>query len=227
MIARLGLSTLWLLIGAALSGGVYWGFLNTPESSVGALILSALLFVVTLALIAMTLNGAVFVWTSGWSRDLVRRSVARIPAFIAAALFVLVIGCLVSFFRAWIAIHNGEIRAFFIARFGWADITWMFTTITWIERWVMWVLGPFLALTWLARSRFSALRFLLATLWFGVLVAVPWMYLAPWRPRGIPPTSIEMIFITAKLSVTFVLMAIGLSLMIREATPHGQPVGRS
>ena len=42
---RLAAVTVWILAGAALTGGVYWAFLNTPESTVGALLLSALLAV--------------------------------------------------------------------------------------------------------------------------------------------------------------------------------------
>jgi len=227
MIGRLALSTLWLLLGAAVSGGVYWGFLNTPESSVGTLLLSAALFLITFVLVAITLNGTVLLWTAGWSGDLIRRSIARVPAFVPAAIFVLLVELLTSLFQIWIGVHHGEINAFFIARFGASDISWLFTTLTSLERWLIWVVAPFLALSWLAKTRFSAKGLLLASVWFGALVVVPWVYLAPWRPRGIPPTSVEMLFITAKLSVTFVLMAIGTSLMIREAVPHGQAVGRS
>ncbi len=36
-------ATLWLLLGAALLAGVYWGFLMTPESTVWTLMASALL----------------------------------------------------------------------------------------------------------------------------------------------------------------------------------------
>ena len=38
------------------------------------------------------------------------------------------------------------------------------------------------------------------TLWFALLVAAPWVYLAPWRPAGLPPTSVELAFIASKLS---------------------------
>ena len=43
--------------------------------------------------------------------------------------------------------------------------------------------------------------------WFAVLIALPWLYLVPWRPAGLPATSIELAFIVAKLSVTAILMA--------------------
>lgn len=64
----------------------------------------------------------------------------------------------------------------------------------------------------------SPLRLALATLWFALFVAAPWVYLAPWRPQGLPATSVELMFIIAKLSVTALLMATGVALIIRQAT---------
>ena len=57
-----------------------------------------------------------------------------------------------------------------------------------------------------------------ATLWFGGLIALPWIYLVPWRPEGLPPTSIEFAFIVAKLSVSAILFAIGAALVVYEAS---------
>ena len=58
----------------------------------------------------------------------------------------------------------------------------------------------------------------MATLWFGGLIALPWMYLVPWRPQSLPPTSIEFAFIVAKLSVSAILFAIGAALVTYEAS---------
>jgi hypothetical protein len=57
-----------------------------------------------------------------------------------------------------------------------------------------------------------------STLLFAVFVAAPWLYLTPWRPEGLPATSIELAFVIAKLAVTALLMAIGIALIIRQAT---------
>ena len=243
MIRRLGLSTISLLVGAAISGGLYWGFLNTPESTGGALVLSVLLIVVTAMLVAITVLGALELWATGFSAGIFRQSASRIAAIVPAILLIVATWWMVGRATRWIDVHSGEISAWFIARFGWANVSWLFTSITWIARWTRWIFAPVLALSLLAavvgagwrslagaawiRSAVSPRRLVLATLWFAVLVAVPWVYLAPWRPRGIPPNWIELLFITAKLSVTFVLMAIGTSLMIREVARNGQPFGRS
>lgn len=227
MIGRLLLSTLWLLIGSAISGGVYWGFLSTPESSVGALILSAFLFLIAIVCVGMTLNGALMIWSDGWSRAIPMRALISAPSIVVAILLVAAVWWIAGRATSWVDAHSGEINAWFIARFGLANVNWLFNGIGWIAWWVDFVAAPFAAFCLISRRRPTLKAFALATLWFAAFVAVPWAYLAPWRPRGIPATSVEMIFITAKLSLTFVLMAIGTSLMIREAAPHGQPVGRS
>jgi len=50
-----------------------------------------------------------------------------------------------------------------------------------------------------------------------VLVAAPWVYLTPWRPAGLPATSVELAFIAAKLALTAASMATGLALIVRQA----------
>jgi hypothetical protein len=134
-----------------------------------------------------------------------------------------------------VTIYNGPISAWFIASFGWADVSWLFTAIQWLSKWLKWVVAPMLALSlmagilatgWRALSRvawitraLAPLPLGIATLLFAALVAAPWLYLTPWRPAGLPATSIELAFIIAKLSVTTLLMAIGVALIIRQATP--------
>ena len=61
-------------------------------------------------------------------------------------------------------------------------------------------------------------RWLLGAAFFALFVAVPWMYLVPWRPRGIPATSAELAFIGAKLAVAAILFAVGAAIIIREAS---------
>jgi hypothetical protein len=69
---------------------------------------------------------------------------------------------------------------------------------------------------------------LIATVAFVTLYAVPWLYLVPWRPRGLPASSAELIFIGAKLAFTAILFAIGGAILVREASrvpaaPQAQP----
>jgi hypothetical protein len=44
------------------------------------------------------------------------------------------------------------------------------------------------------------------------------MYLVPWRPKGLPPSSVEFAFIVAKLSLSAILFAIGAALITYEAS---------
>jgi hypothetical protein len=62
-----------------------------------------------------------------------------------------------------------------------------------------------------------------ATLWSVALIALPWVYLLPWRPQNLPPTSVEFAFIVTKLSVSAVLFAVGAALVVYEASRTTRP----
>ena len=218
---RLIAVTAWILGWGVLTGAAYWAFLKTPESTVWALMLSALLAIVSLARLGITVNGAIAAWPSGVSRDTVRRAIIRIPAIIPAVLIAAIAWWVVSRVTGWVSAHSGEISAWFIARFGWSDVSALFSTINWTGWWIRWILAPMIALSFVAGAigrGVSPRRLAVATVWFLVLVAAPWVYLAPWRPAGLPPTSVEPMFIALKLAVTALLMATGLALITREAS---------
>jgi len=231
---RLALATLWIMVGGVLTAAAYWGFLVTPESTVWALMMSAVLAGVALALAGLTASGAIAMWWHGASLTAVRRAVRSIPGVIPAALIVLLIWWLANRVEIWIALRNGQINAWFIARFGWDDMSWLFTAIGYIADWFRWVIAALLALSlmagfvaigWRALAQAAWLRRALrpramaaATLWFGGLIALPWIYLLPWHPRSLPPTSIEFAFIVAKLSLSAILFAIGAALVAYEAS---------
>jgi len=230
---RLVVATIWLLAGAAITAGVYWAFLNTPESTVWALLLSAVLSAAALALVGLTVNGAIDIWINGPSATGVKRAVRHIPAVVPAALVVWLFWWIAGGIDTRVALRSGEINAWFIARFGWDDMSALFTAIRYFTTWLRWVVGPVLALSlltgiaaagWSAMGRATwigrALRprtLLVATLWFVALVLLPWIYLVPWRPGWVPPTSVEFTFIVVKLSVAAVLIAIGVALIIYES----------
>lgn len=231
---RIALATLWILTGSAITAGIYWGFLNTPESTVWALVASAVLAGVTLALAGFTTTGAIAMLTYGASFAGVRRAVHAIGSVIPAALIILAMWWITTHAETWLAMRNGQISAWFIARFGIADVTWIFRAAHRIAQWLRWVLAALLALSlmagcvaigwsaiaqaaWLRRA-FRPRTVALATVWFVVLIALPWMYLVPWRPKGLPPTSVEFAFIVAKLSLTAILFAIGAALIVYEAS---------
>ena len=231
---RLALSTLWIMVGCVLTAAVYWAFLLTPESTVWTLAISAVLAIAALALVGLTASGAIAMWWHGASRTAVGRAVRSIPGVIPAALIVVLIWWLVNRAEVWIAMRNGAINAWFIARFGWGDMSWLFKAIGFVADWLRWVIAALLALSlmagfvaigWRSLAQAAWLRRALrpraiaaATLWFGGLIALPWIYLLPWRPQALPPTSIEFAFIVAKLSLSAILFAIGAALVVYEAS---------
>ena len=233
---RLVSVTLWILAGAALTGGAYWSFLVTPESTVGALAASSLLIITAAFLAAVTVGGAILGWRDGLSASHLRTTIAGVPAAIPGALVVFAVWWLVGRATDSVTIYSGQINAWFIASFGWDDVSWLVTGIAWFSVWLKWVVAPMLALSLMASVLVAGWRTLtgmrwvtralaplslgIATIAFGVLIAAPWTYLTPWRPEGLPATSIELAFIIAKLSVTALLMASGLALIIRQATPE-------
>ncbi|MGE0863776.1 MAG: hypothetical protein AB7P34_07725 [Vicinamibacterales bacterium] len=234
---RLVTVTLWILIGAALTGGAYWSFLITPESTVWTLGVSALLLLTAAVLVGITVTGAMVGWREGISATLLRTAVGRAPAIVPAAVLVALVWWLTGLATDRMTIYSGPINAWFIAALGWDDVSWLFTGITWLANWLRWVVAPLLALSlmagvvlagWRALAGVSWLRHALApvnlgmaTLFFGLLIAAPWIYLAPWRPAGLPATTIELAFIIAKLSVTALLMATGVALIVRQAIDEG------
>lgn len=237
---KLALATIWILIVGAIAGGVYWGFLITPVSTVLALITSALLAIVVLALIGLIANGAIEIWSRGFSLAGLRRSLGSIASVIPAGLIILLLWWITGRAESLIAESSGQINAWFIARFGWDDMSWLFTTIRYVAAWFRWVLGAMLALSlmagvlaigWSAIAQAAwitrALRpraLLGATLWFAALIVLPWVYLVPWRPENLPATTIEMVFIVSKLSIAAILGAMGLALISREASRESLPI---
>ena len=230
---RLALATIWILAGSALTAGVYWTFLMTPESTIWTLMISAVLALVALALVGLTASGAIAMWLHGASITSLRSAAKSIPGVVPAALIVLLVWWLANRVEIWVAMRSGQISAWFIARFGWDDMSWLFATIGYVADWFRWVFAALLALSLMAgfvaigwralmqaawfRRALSLRAIAAATLWFGALIALPWIYLVPWRPAGLPPTSIEFAFIAGKLSTAAVLAAVGLALMSREA----------
>ena len=231
---KLALVTAWILIGAAFTAAAYWGFLSTPESSVLALIAQAALMLVAIALLSVTINGAIALWVNGPSAAAVRRSIARVGAVVPALLVFALFWWIAYRLDTWVALRNGAINAWFIARFGWDDVSWLFTAIGLFTTWLRWVFGGLLAVSlmgglgvigWRAGVRPQWVRrgirprtLIAATLYFVGLIVLPWTYLVPWRPEWVPPTSAEMAFIVTKLSFAAILMAAGIALMIYEAT---------
>ncbi len=238
---RFTVAIVTLLAGASISGGLYWTFLNTPESTVWALAASAVLVVLALSAAAVTVNIVIDTWSHGPSTAGLRRAVAALPSVIPALVIVLVLWWLTMTVERWVAMRSGQISAVFIARFGMSDVGWLFSAVRYIAVWCRWVIAAllafslmagFLSVGWAALRQPAWLRralnpraVIVATVTFVALVVLPWMYLVPWRPSGVPATSAELAFIAAKLSLSALLFALGVAIIIREASrvPYAYP----
>lgn len=230
---RIALATAWILACGVITGGIYWAFLNTPESTVWTLMLSATLALLAVAASGLTATGAIALLVHGPSTSGLRLAIRWIPAIAAAAIIEGLLWWMAGSIDTWVALRTGEINAWFIARFGWDNVSWFFTAVRWFTLWLRWVLCAVLSLSllagvmavgwravtqaaWLGRA-LRPRTLLLATVWFVLLVLLPWTYLAPWRPQWLPATSAELAFIVVKLSITSALIALGFALIAFEA----------
>lgn len=236
---RLVLVALWLLAGTAISAGIYWEFLVTPESTIYALIASSLLAIVALILIGVTITGAIAIWSNGLSRSTLTRALRTVPSILPGLAIVWLFWWITLRAETWFVMRTGPINAWFIAQFGWSDVSWLFRGVHYVAMWFRWIFAPMLALSLmsgfvLAGSRSMtqaawvrrALRprsLIFASLLFIVMIALPWKYIVPWRPDSLPPTSVELAFIAIKLSLTSIMAALAIALMIREASGAAPP----
>ena len=233
MIRTLAATTVAVLLGAAAVAALYWSFLNTPESTLAALALSALIAVAAVALAAITVNVLLLAWTEGrLSPRLIRRAVRQAAAGVLPLLFVAAVWWIVLRAEGWLELHSGEISAWFIAQFGWADVTWLFRTAAWAGLWLRWAVAPFAALVWwrqilggawwpsrsALRDALHPLQMLTATAIVLALVWAPWTQVVPWRPQAIAPGTSELLFVGAKLALVVVLGALASTLLARTAS---------
>ena len=225
-------TTLVLLGGALASAALYWGFLNTPESTAWMLALSAFLLFSALVVASIAIGTVLLAWHSGRvARPVVVGALRGLPACVLPALLLIAVWGLVLRGDAWVSTYSGEISAWFIARLDWSDVSWLFRALDWVSLWLRWVVAPFIALVWwrsilvrgwkptgaLVRESLHPLGVLVATVIVGALVWAPWTQLAPWRPRGVTPGTIELVFVGVKLGLVAVLSALGWSLVARTA----------
>jgi hypothetical protein len=232
MIRRLLAIAAWLAAGAALVGGLYWAFLNTPESNATTLTLSAALMVAVVAVTALMVTGAVLTCHGSTLRDSLRAGRRGIPYFLIAIVPALVLWWAVLLADAWTSRHGGEISAWFIARFGWADIEPLFTAATWISRWLRYAVAPVITVALLSAMLRDGLRGLrtagwlrrivrwrtlaVATLVFIALFALPWQ-LTAWRP-GLPANWLQPTVAVIRLSITALAIALGAAALVAVAS---------
>jgi hypothetical protein len=229
VIRQIALVASWITAAAVVLAAMYWTFLYTPESNVATLTVSTLLLAAMLVTAAIAVNGALVLATGVSLQSVLPPAVRTVPAFIATALPVALLTLLMLRADGWIARHAGEISAWFIARFGLADVTVLFRVESWLSAWLRWVVLPVTGLSalaailqtgiggirrsaWLARA-WHWRMLLLSTAVFVLLIALPWRA-AFWQPHGLPPTWIEPALAGLRLVAIGVSIAVGCALIV-------------
>lgn len=212
------LGTMVATTGLELAGAATWGLLNVPESSVPALLLSAVLAVLVPVILGLT-TSVVLGITGGLSLPAAaRRALPGLRGF-AAGLVVLGVLWVVTtrLVDLWVA-HAGEIDALFLRYAGTASTAWLHTTVGWLLWLLCWgvglaaIVGATRAavheqslLTGLARA-FSVR--VLGTALGALLVGYALWSVVFWRPKGLPDNSAELMFVGAKLLVLYLVATV-------------------
>lgn len=222
---------LWVSLGHAAIGGLFWWLLNVPESSVWMVGLSGLLVLLIAIVASITVAGGALRWIPGVSaREAIRRAVASAPALVLAAALFLGISLAATAAGGWFGRHAGEIDALFMSRFQWTRTAWVHEGIAIVLYMLRFVVGLTLALALLLFSARGGAAELRRTAWlraalsrrlvgavgiFQVLLILLPLQALYWRPRRLPPTAMEATFVAVKLTVIFLLVNAGVALILR------------
>ena len=215
MIAAVLRVALWIGVIDGLAGVAGLGFLYTPESNLPMLVLSALLVLLAAALLLLSS-------TSG-AAALVQRiapwkalGMARAGQVDAAAI---VAGNVTNTRPLHTAVH------WLVVIVQWIVVpSWLATALAWIAAYER---RDVLGLKWLASGLHWRILLVTAAA-VAVLVWLPWRFVY-WRPRALPASSVEMVFIVAKLAVIYLLSQIAWAIVLataarRVAAPTALPV---
>jgi hypothetical protein len=229
-LARIVMVALWLFVGHAALGSLYWGFLNVPESNVLMLITSALLALLLVAVVGIVETTGVLWLRTDWTwRAALRRSLRALPAFLAALALWLLIRWICHRLVRYHDAHNGELDAWLIATFDWTRTTWLHRTIDYILHVIQFVIGTSLAVTllsttaagpiadairprWMKRA-LSPLQLAIIAVAFYGLIFLPWQAVY-WRPASLPATVVQVPFALARLTLLGLVMHIGWTLIL-------------
>ena len=221
--ASVAVGSLLTMVGAAVAGGVFWLLLSVPESNVFALLLSALL-VLLLTLLSGYVASVVLSVAGGLRvAPAAARGVRGLPGFlVGVALFAALWWVTSSIDQQW-TLHRGEIDALFLRYIGTANTGWVHTAVAWTLWLVRWGVGLSLVCGTTAASvaraglrrgvgvAFSPLP--LGTSVAALVVGCGLWSLAYWHPKSLPANTVELVFVTAKLSVLFILAAVIVTLV--------------
>ena len=206
------------VVGAAATGGVFWLLLNVPESNALALLLSAVL-VLLLALFAGYTTSVVLAAADGVTvAEATTRGVRGLPGFLLGLVVFCALWLLTTSIESQWTLHAGEIDALFLRYAGTANSRWLHTSISWLLWLVRWGVGlaVICGVTTSRVKRQSVGRGFglassplpLGATVAGLLVGYGLWSLAYWRPNGLPANTMELLFVSIKLSALSLLGAL-------------------
>ena len=225
----------WLAAGHAVLAGLYWLLLAIPESNAAMLAASALTAVAAVLVFGWVEAVGLLAWqVDPHPRELPRRAVGKAPGvWLGAALFVVAWFLLAHADALWND-HRGEIDAWLMAQFGWANTGSLHTAFRWLLTFVRF-LG--LSVSVALASAFAAAGFagVGRTRWFrgalsvprllklaGILIVFFWLPLQAvnWRPTWLAPNWQETTFVALKLGGLYLLANFGWALILGVGTDY-------
>jgi hypothetical protein len=242
MTSRLSIVTAWLVTGHAILAGMFWLLLSVPESNVAMLIVSALLVVALAVGFGIVEGGALLIWSGERSvRSVALRALSTMPGVWLGLLLFVVAWLLVAHLSTSWQGHRGEIDAWLMAQFGWAETAKLHAATRWVFRFLSDVVGLSLALSLAARivyrglrsaAQFGCVRHALSPrtlfLLMGILLLFLWLpwRAVDWRLAGLSPNWQETTFVAVKLGVLYLLGNVGWALALHLTSSHLTPRAR-
>ena len=233
MIAAVFRVALWIGVIDGLAGVAGLGFLYTPESNLPMLVLSALLVLLAAALLLLSsTSGAVALVQRIAPWKALGAGVRRLPLVLVVIGVVGLVCGAAGWFESWWMARAGQVDAAAIVAGNVTNTRPLHTAVHWLVVIVQWIVVPSwlaTALAWVAayeRRDVLGLKWLAGGLHWrillvtaaavAVLVWLPWRFVY-WRPRALPASSVEMVFIVAKLAVIYLLSQIAWAIVLATA----------
>ena len=220
-----------LIVGHTAAGGLFWAFVNVPESNVAMLALSVLVAVVLLLALSWTETAALLAWDRNVTLGrAARRGLLGVTPFVAGALVFWLVWWLTARADAWHTTYAGEIDAWWMAKTASARTGWIHSGVAILLWLIRYLIGVSLAVAALSAGALRGGRALVAIGWIRrglslqqlgpiglsivVLILLP-LKAIDWRPESVPPNALELAFVIAKLAAIAVVANIGWALVLR------------
>jgi hypothetical protein len=233
-VTRRFLSTVvWLAVGHAALGVVFWVFLQVPESNV--LMLAASLLLVMAMIVVLGCVEAFGVARAQSEKELLEAAGLagrRAPLVVLPLAGFAIIFWLTGVAGNWLTVRTGEIDAWIIATTGWTRTAGLHAALGWLLAFVCFGIGISLAVSlfaalvvdgpqaagrtaWLRRG-FGWRQLVVTALAVLVGIWLPWKAVY-WRPTSLPPTWVEPAFAAAKLAVLFLVANVAWTVVLWAA----------